>query len=41
MWHPRRVFLIVARALLGIYSPSTGYRVRIRDIWESPNYERR
>ena len=36
----RRALLIFFRALLGYPSPSMGRRVRISDIWQSPEYER-
>ena len=37
----RRAFLIIARALAGVHSPSLGRRVRISDIWKSRGHERR
>ena len=36
----KRALLIIARAVLGVYSPSLGRRVRISDIWASRGYER-
>ena len=37
----KRALIIIFRALMGVYSPSLGRRVRISDIWETPAYERR
>lgn len=34
----KRVLIIFLRAVTGVHSPSMGRRVRISDIWKSPDY---
>lgn len=34
----RRFFLILFRALVGVHSPSLKRKVKISDIWKTPNY---
>ena len=36
-----RAYTIFTRAILGVTSPSLGRKVRISDIWKTPNYENR
>ena len=36
----KRAIKILWRALLGVHSPSLRRRVKISDIWNTPNYER-
>lgn len=35
----KRALRIIARAALGVYSPTLRRRVRISDIWRSPEWE--
>lgn len=34
----KRALLIIFKAIMGVVSPSLGRRVRISDIWKTPNY---
>ena len=36
----KRALIILFRAFVGVYSPSMLRRVKISDIWKTPEYER-
>lgn len=38
VFYAKRALVIFTRATLGIHSPSLKRRVKISDIWKTPNY---
>lgn len=38
VFNGKRALIIFTKAKLGIYSPSLKRRIKISDIWKTPNY---